>query len=70
MDPQFAGREKLVKRILATFRSFFASEAGPTATEYAVLLGLIAVVVIGALSQFGVHMGNLYTILNGTLSVF
>jgi len=46
------------------------SDDGPTATEYGVLIALIAVAVIGALSMFGEHMGNLYGILNSTLSVF
>ena len=46
------------------------SEDGPTATEYGVLIAVICVAVIGALSAFGEHMGNLYTILDNTLSVF
>jgi Flp pilus assembly pilin Flp len=45
-------------------------EDGPTTTEYAVLLGVIAVAVIGALSLFGVKMDNIYTTLNSTLQVF
>ena len=46
------------------------SEEGPTATEYAVLLGIIAVAALSSMSLFGDHMNNLYTILNTTLSVF
>jgi Flp pilus assembly pilin Flp len=46
------------------------TEDGPTATEYAVLLALIAVSVIGAMSMFGEHMDNLYVIINTTLDVF
>ncbi len=42
-------------------------EDGPTATEYAVLIAVICVAVIGALSSFGTHMDNLYTSLAGTI---
>jgi Flp pilus assembly pilin Flp len=46
------------------------SESGPTATEYAILIAVICVAVIGALSSFGVHMDTLYTDLSSTLTVF
>ena len=52
------------------FANFARSDDGPTATEYAVLLGLIAVAVIGAMSQFGDHMNALYLSLATTLDVF
>ncbi len=45
------------------------SENGPTATEYAVLIAVICVAVIGALSSFGVHMDNLYSNINSTVPV-
>ncbi len=51
-------------------RRFLRSEEGPTVTEYAVLIAVICVAVIGALSSFGVHMDNLYADLSGTLTVF
>ena len=43
------------------------SEGGPTATEYAVLIAVICVAVIGAMSNFGVHMDNLYLSIAGTM---
>lgn len=46
---------------------FVREENGPTATEYAVLIAVICVTVIGALSSFGVHMDNLYTSLASTI---
>lgn len=46
---------------------FVRSDSGPTATEYAVLIAVICVAVIGALSTFGVHMDNLYTNIAGTV---
>ena len=48
---------------------FLRSEDGPTATEYAVLIAVICVAVIGALSSFGIHMDNLYTSLASTIPV-
>ena len=52
------------------FVEFGRVDDGPTGTEYAVLLGLIAVAVIGALATFGERMDNLYTSISSTLSVF
>lgn len=56
----------VVQKVLQLARS----DAGPTATEYGVLLGLIAVGVLSAMSMFGEHMNALYVTLAGTLSVF
>ena len=42
-------------------RRLWRGEEAHAATEYAVLIGLIAVAVIGAMSSFGVHMNNLYS---------
>ncbi|MBI1824903.1 MAG: Flp family type IVb pilin [Planctomycetes bacterium] len=41
--------------------AFLRDESGPTATEYAVLIAVICIGVIGALSSFGGHMDNIYT---------
>lgn len=49
-------------------RLLLRSENGPTATEYAVLIAVICVAVIGALSSFGVHMDALYTGLDSSVS--
>ncbi len=59
-----------MKRFSQLETRLFQSEDGPTATEYAVLLGVISLTVIGAMSTFGESMNELYVILNGTLSVF
>ena len=40
-------------RILDRLRAFLGAEEGPTATEYAVLLGLIILVSIGAINLLG-----------------
>jgi Flp pilus assembly pilin Flp len=39
---------------------FLRGEDGPTATEYAVLLALIALTVLGAMASFGDHVNGLY----------
>ena len=59
-----------MKRLFQLKTRFFRSEDGPTGTEYAVLLGVISLTVIGAMSTFGERMSELYVILNGTLGVF
>lgn len=56
-----------MKTINHLIRQFLRSQDGPTATEYAVLIAVICVAVIGALSSYGVHMDNLYTTLAGTI---
>lgn len=43
------------------------SEAGPTVTEYAVLIALIAMGVIVAMGSFGQHVNNIYLSLAGTV---
>lgn len=59
----------MLVQILGQFKRLRRSEEGPTATEYAVLIAVICVAVIGALSSFGVHMDNLYTSINSTVPV-
>ncbi len=49
---------------------FLHAEDGPTATEYAVLLAVICVGVLGAMGLFGVRVQGIYTALQGPLSVF
>ena len=39
--------------ILVCFRRFFASEDGPTAVEYAIMLSLIVIVCLSAISTVG-----------------
>lgn len=41
------------RTILAGIRRFIADESGPTAVEYAVLLALILISVIGGVTAFG-----------------
>ena len=47
----------MIRRILG----FLVDESGPTAVEYAVLLALILVAVIGAVGTVGVGTGGLWS---------
>ena len=46
--------------ILKGLSRFLGSQDGPTVTEYAVMIAVICVAVIGALSTFGVGIENIY----------
>ena len=59
-----------MKRFCQLKTRFFRSEDGPTGTEYAVLLGVIALTVLGAMSTFGERMNSIYVMVSNTLSVF
>ncbi|MGC8952608.1 Flp family type IVb pilin [Chloroflexus sp.] len=48
-------------------RSFFAKEEGQGLVEYALILVLIAVVVIGALTLLGNNISNLFNKLSNTI---
>jgi pilus assembly protein Flp/PilA len=56
-----------MKATQATIVRFLQSEDGPTATEYAVLIALICVGVIGVMSSFGGRVGSIYTSIAGTM---
>jgi len=49
-------------------RSFFAKEEGQGLVEYALILVLIAVVVIGALTALGGNIANLFNQLAETIN--
>lgn len=44
-------------------RAFLRSEDGPTATEYAVLLAIIAGGVLAVMANFGTHVNDMYVII-------
>lgn len=52
MNPNEREREKRMRN----WREFLRSEDGPTATEYAVMLSLIIVVVVGTIRVLGWHV--------------
>ena len=71
-----AGRQRLAGggRVAANnrkgenmFKSFFQSEEGATATEYAVMLALIIIVCIGAITALGGKVRDIFTSVEGAL---
>ena len=49
-------------------RQFLASEDGPTAVEYAVMLALIVVVCLGAVQAIGVNASSVFQSVASSLS--
>lgn len=54
----------MMKKFLSYIKN---SSKGQSLTEYALILGLVVVVGIGALSQWGRHLNDSVEILNDTL---
>ncbi len=50
------------------FRSFLRDESGATAIEYGLIAGLIAVVIIGAVTAVGTGVGNKFNAVANNLS--
>jgi pilus assembly protein Flp/PilA len=50
------------------FRRFIADQAGVAAIEYGLIAGLIAVVIIGALSLLGTNVSNKFSTIAGALT--
>ena len=47
-----------MNKFMTSVKNFLASEDGPTAVEYAVMLALIIVVCIGAVTTIGTKANN------------
>ena len=59
--------DKAMNTMHQLIRDFIRSEDGPTATEYAVLIGVICIVTLASMGMFGVHMDDIYVSIKGTL---
>lgn len=57
-------------RLRNAMGSFVRSEDGPTTTEYAVMIAIIAVAAIASMSSFGDRVGNIYVALASAVDVF
>jgi Flp pilus assembly pilin Flp len=55
------------KCIARKFQAFLLDEAGPTATEYAVLLALILLVVFGSVTVLGTNLNSKYLSMNAAM---
>lgn len=47
---------------------FLRSEEGPSATEYAILLAMIAMFAVAAFSQFGDRVSGIYSVVDSTMA--
>ncbi len=56
-----------MQTIKNTVKRFLVSEAGPTATEYAVMLALIIVVALGGITLLGEKVNTIFTNIQSTL---
>jgi pilus assembly protein Flp/PilA len=52
--------QKAMKTLQERLRRFLASETGPTAVEYAVMLALILLVCLVAISVFGIQTSTMF----------
>jgi pilus assembly protein Flp/PilA len=62
---EFANEETTMNKI---FARFMKDESGATAIEYGLIAGLIAVVIIGALTTLGTKLGTKFNAVSGNLS--
>jgi pilus assembly protein Flp/PilA len=56
-----------VKALVAKTWKFLRADDGPTATEYAVMLALIAMVAVAAFGQFGERVSGIYSVVDSTM---
>ncbi len=56
-----------MKALTNRIKSFWVSEDGPTATEYAVMLALIIIVALGAITLLGNKVSDIFTNVEGSL---
>lgn len=57
-----------VVTMMEKLRSFIKREDGASAIEYALIAGLIAVVIIGGARAIGLELSDIFTTINDTLS--
>ncbi len=50
-----------MKTLMNRVKSFWVSEDGPTATEYAVMLALIIIVALGAITLLGSKVSDIFS---------
>jgi pilus assembly protein Flp/PilA len=56
-----------LQQLAATVRAIFTSEKGATATEYSLLVGLIALVIVAGVTLFGTNLNTFFTSLGTTV---
>ena len=67
-DHRVSSHTRIVKGVNAMLRSFFAKEDGQGLVEYALILVLIAIVVIGILTLLGGKVSQVFSTINSGLN--
>jgi pilus assembly protein Flp/PilA len=70
LAPSFSGRlkeEKSMRDVFSRVHRFVVSEDGPTAVEYAVLMGLIVVAIAAAVSNLAKSISGTFSAVSSTL---
>jgi Flp pilus assembly pilin Flp len=57
-----------MQTLIAQVRRFLIGEGGPTAVEYAVLVGLLVVALISVISGMGASMSSTYSTVSSALA--
>lgn len=58
-----------MKVLTTKVQAFLCDESGPTATEYAVLLAVIAITALGTMALFGTRVEGIYTTINDAVGI-
>jgi pilus assembly protein Flp/PilA len=59
--------EQDMRNVISKVRRFVVSEDGPTAVEYAVMLGLIVVAIVGVVSSLAKSVSGTFSTVSSTL---
>lgn len=54
-------KNELVNKFNSTIKKINSEDSGVTAVEYALIIGLIAIVIIGAVTFLGTNISNLFS---------
>ncbi len=54
-------------QVISSLRTFVTSEDGPTAVEYAVLMGLIVVAIVGIVGKLATSISGTFNTVSSTL---
>ncbi len=69
--PGYSGRlgtkERKMRDVFSRVHRFIVSEDGPTAVEYAVMLGLIVVAIVGVVSNLAKSVSGTFSTVSSTL---
>lgn len=66
-SPDFMENEMTTDNVISRIRRFLTSEDGPTAVEYAVMLGLIVVAIVAIVSKLGKSVSGTFSTVSSTL---